>query len=187
MKKVIAAILLLSLLTALNGCGGGYAENTWFSEKKLEGCLVPQLPAPEGRKYVRSNDEDIYLFQNNLEFETYLQTVYTYLSSENFLYFGTRGEQINTLAGALTSYYFQSAETLDAFYVDDGYRFVFSDGSKDESGDVIFYVLLIFRTDTHTLEYGSKELTYNTKICLRKNSETALNGFYQLKNAENEK
>ena len=181
MKRwIILSLCMFLLLPCLTGCFGQYKENTWYSQEKLRECLVPGLPAPENRNYVCRNDVDIYVFQNSSEQDAYVQRVYSYLLSRGFAYFGTRGQQIDTLAGALTSYEWMPAEELSDFYVDGAYRFIFSDGGLDEYGKVRFYTLVIDSFEAQVLEYGRKKMTYNVQICLRADSETALNGFYQL-------
>ena len=181
MKKIIALFLMAVLcLCGLTSCGNAYRENTWFSEEKLADCIVDDLPTIE-KDYVKCNDEDIYAELTDSEFNTYAESVYDYLCSEEYKYLGTRGEQKNTLAGAFTTYYFEPADKLDDFFIEGDYIFVFSDGAVDENGEVEFNILILYSESKNTLEYGSKEFTYNTKISLRQGSEAPLGGFYVLK------
>ena len=187
MKRSIGfSLCLCLLLTCLTGCSGRYQENVWYSQQRQEECLVPELPAPKNRSYVNDRDADIYCFMNSSEFSGYVETIYDYLQSKNFAYFGTRGAMVNTLAGAFTTYEFQPAgESLEDFFVDGVYRFVYSDGSVDADGVMIFYILLIIPCEQTTLEYGFEEAEYNTKICLCVGSETAINNRYVLPETEN--
>lgn len=181
MKKLLALCLTVVLcLCCLASCGSAHEENEWFSEEKLTNCLVGDLPTIE-KDYVNHNDEDIYVSFTDSEFKAYVKSVYDYLCSQEYKYLGTRGEQKNTLAGAFTTYYFESATELESFWNEGDYIFVFSDGSTDENGDVEFIVLVIYEVSTNTLEYGNKKFTYNTQISLRRGSEAPLSGFYVLK------
>ena len=178
MKKVFALCLAAVLcLCYLASCGSAHKENTWFSEEKLTQCLVGDLPTIT-KDYVNHNDEDIYVSFTSKEREAYVVEVFEYLKSQNFKYFGTRGEQVGTLAGTLTTYYFESATELSEFYVSGSYKFVYSDGSLDEDGELIFCIISIYDYETKTLEYGTKNFSYNTLITLDYKSEAPLSGFY---------
>ena len=187
MKKILALCLTVVLcLFCLASCGSAHEENEWFSEEKLNNCLVGDLPTIE-KEYVNHNDEDIYVSFTDSEFKAYVKSVYDYLCSQEYKYLGTRGEQKNTLAGAFTTYYFEPATELESFRVLEGdYVFVFSDVSTDENGDVEFIILVIYDVSANTLEYGNKKFTYNTQISLRRGSEAPLSGFYVLKEEEQE-
>ena len=181
MKKILFGLLATCLcLCCLASCSSAHKENTWLSEEKLTECLVGDLPIV-AKDYVNHNDEDIYVSFTSKECESYVADVFEYLKSQNFEYFGTRGEQKDTLAGALTTYYFEPATELSEFYVDGAYRFVYSDGTLDENGETIFCIILIYDYETKNLEYGTKDFSYNTVIKLRYKSEAPLGGSYVLK------
>ena len=181
MKKLIALCLFVSLcLCCFASCNSVYQENTWFAEGKLADCLISDLPKIT-KESVNHNDENVYVSFTDDEFKAYVESVYDYLRSQEFKYFGTRGEQANTLAGVFTTYYFEPATELESFWNEGDYIFVFSDGSTDENGDVEFMILVIYDVSTNTLEYENKKFTYNTQICLRRGSEAPLSGFYVLK------
>lgn len=181
MKKLLMLILTVVLcLCCLTSCSGAHKENTWFSEEKLTNCLVADLPTIT-KDYINHNDEDIYVSFTDSEFESYVKAVYNYLCLQEYEYLGTRGDQKTTLAGTLTTYYFQSADELSSFLIDGDYIFVFSDGAVDEYGDVEFNVLICYNVSTSTLEYGNKKFAYNTMISLRRGSEAPMGGFYVLK------
>ena len=180
MKKLLALCLTIVLcLCCLASCGSAHKENKWFSEEKLTQCLVGDLPTIT-KDYVNHNDEDIYVSFTSKEREAYVVEVFEYLKSQNFKYFGTRGEQVGTLAGTLTTYYFEPATELSEFNVDSAYRFVYSDGTFDEDGKLIFCIISIYDYETKTLEYGTKDFSYNTLITLDYKSEAPLSGFYVL-------
>lgn len=181
MKKLFALCLTAVLcLCCLASCGSAHKENKWFSEEKLTQCLVGELPTIE-KEYVNHNDEDIYVSFTESEFEAYAKSVYDYLLSRNYEYLGTRGEQVGTLAGTLTTYYFEPATELSEFYVSGSYKFVYSDGSLDEDGELIFCIISLYDYETKNLEYGTKNFSYNTLITLDYKSEAPLSGFYVLK------
>ena len=180
MKKLVALCLTVVLcLCCLTSCGSAHKENKWFSEKKLTECLVGDLPKIE-KDYVNHNDEDIYVSFTNKEREAYVAEVFEYLKSQNFKYLGTRGEQVGTLAGTLTTYYFEPATELSEFYVSGSYKFVYSDGTLDDDGDLIFCIINIYDYEAKNLEYGTKKFAYNTLITLNYKSEAPLSGFYVL-------
>ena len=180
MKKLLVLCLTVVLcLCCLASCGSTHKENKWFSEEKLTECLVGDLPKIE-KDYVNHNGEDIYVSFTDSEFEAYAKLVYDYLLSQEYKYLGTRGEQVGTLAGTLTTYYFEPATELSEFYVSGSYKFVYSDGTLDEDGDLIFCIISIYDYETKTLEYGTKNFSYNTLITLDYKSEAPLSGFYVL-------
>ena len=180
MKKSLN-MLLCSLLCIilLASCSSAHKENTWFSEDKLTECLVGDLPTIE-KNYVNSGGEDIYVSFTSKEREAYVAEVFEYLKSQDFKYLGTRGEQASTLAGSFTTYYFKPATELSEFYVSGSYKFVYSDGSLDEDGKLIFCIISLYDYETKNLEYGTKDFSYNTLITIRYKSEAPLSGFYVL-------
>ena len=181
MKKLLALCLTVVLcLCCLASCGSAHEENTWFSEEKLTECLVADLPTIE-KDYVNHSDQQIYVKFTDDEFEAYAKSVYDYLCFQEYKYLGTRGEQKDTLAGVFTTYYFEPANELSEFYVDGAYRFVYSDGTLDENGNPIFCIVRIYDCEARALEYGKKSFTYNTVISLCYQTESALSGFYVLK------
>lgn len=181
MKKLLALCLAAVLcLCCLASCSSAHKENTWFSEEKLTECLVSDLPAIT-KDYVNYNDEDIYVSFTTVEYESYITEIYEYLKSQSFEYWGTQGAQSSTLAGTFTTYYFEHATELSEFYVDGAYRFVYSDGTLDDSGKPIFCIIAIYEYGAKNLEYGTKDFAYNTSITLRYKSDAPLSGRYVLK------
>ena len=186
MKKLLVLILTVVLcLCCLASCGSAHKENTWFSEEKLTECLVGDFPTIT-KDYVKHNDEDIYVSFTNKEREAYVAEVFEYLKSQNFKYLGTRGEQVSTLAGTFTTYYFKPATELSEFYVGSSYKFVYSDGTLDEDGDLVFCIINIYDYEAKNLEYGTNNFAYNTLITLRYKSEAPLSGRYALNDEEHE-
>ena len=185
MKRIIAcALTLILLICALTSCGATYEKNVWFSEEKLEECLVVGLPGIT-RSIVKCDDQDVYVSMPDAELKAYIGSVYEFLKAQEFMYLGTRGEQAFSFKGLFTQYYFKPVEDLDDFWVNGDWIFVYSDGSVDEDGDVIFCILTIYDYGKRTLTYGrNKEFSYNVKISLRRQSEAPLSGGYVLENNE---
>ena len=180
MKKLLVLCLTVVLcLCCLASCGSAHKENTWFSEEKLTNCLVGDLPKIE-KDYVNSGGEDIYVSFTSKEREAYVAEVFEYLKSQNFKYFGTRGEVKSTLAGGFSTYYLKPATELSEFRVSSSYKFVYSDGTLDEYGVPLFCILTIYDCESKNLEYGTKIFAYNTLITLRYKSEASINGRYAL-------
>jgi hypothetical protein len=185
MKRIIAcALVLILLICALTSCGASYEENVWFSEEKLEERLVVGLPGIT-RSIIKCDDQDVYVSMPDAELKAYIEGVYEFLKAQDFMYLGTRGEQAFSFKGLFTQYYFKPVEDLDDFWVNGDWIFVYSDGSVDEDGDVIFCILTIYDYGKSTLTYGrNKEFTYNVKISLRRQSEAPLSGGYVLETNE---
>lgn len=176
MVKKLSLFLVLCLLFTLAGCGADYQEDVWYSEEKRTECLVPDLPKPD-TGILNQSDWRVYTNLTNAKFEDYVQSVYDYLKAQNFEYLGTRGHQRNTLAGAFTSYYYQPAETLEQHCQNGDYYFIYSAGTTDEGGSLIFWCLNIYRGSTYT-DYDGKRFNYNTQLLLRKGGEAPATGFY---------
>ncbi len=175
MKKYIALFIVLSLMFCLTGCVH-CKEDIWYTEEKLSECLVPDLPKLEV-SFLNQENWKIYANIKDAEFETYVQSVYDYLKSQNFAYLGTRGHQKSSLVGAFASYYFQPAETLEQHCQNGVYYFIYSDGSTDEGGQLIFWCLNIYQGSSYK-DYDGKRFNYNTLLLLRKGGEAPATGFY---------
>ncbi len=182
MKKIFAFILAITLFSlSLTSCEVNYTKNEWFSEDKLNECLIPGLPkTPEGKSFVISNDSELYISLTNVQYEEYVKTIYTYMKEQGFKYLGTRGMQKHSLAGAFATYFFEEATYLSQFAVNGGYKFVYSDGTLDENGEVLFSILTVDFCGKNTMNYGGEEFYYNTVISLCHGSEGAFTGFYVL-------
>lgn len=188
MKKLFNFIILISVLALLlSSCG--YKQNEWITEEKLSKCLIPDFPEIQDN-YVVKGDGDIYVKLSEEEYKAYVSQVYDYLKSKNFEYLGTRGELHSSLSGAFNTYYFKPADTLEDFYVDGAYRFVYSDGIIEELDDTFRFRILTINTiglnTTKTIEDDGIVFKYNTVIRLRYNSEYPLNGRYVLPDSDPE-
>ena len=184
MKKVFLLAIMLLFTFTLTSCDSLfsiYEKSEWYTDGKLSECEVPNLPEFESNIYLKENDDNIYVTMSYIEFNNYCEKVYDYLKSINLMYLGTRGELDTTLAGALTTYFFSSAETLEEFINDDGWvRFVYSTGQYDENGDVIFNIFALYNGFSNEIEYRNDTFVYNTRMYLKRGSESKLSGFYKL-------
>lgn len=185
-KKFILGFLLMVFSGFLISCSVSYDENVWFDDDLLETCIVPDLPKITNGDYLKENN-DIYFNMSIEEKLEYVNTVYSYLKTQNFKYFGTRGEEHSSLVGALTSYYFKpGTELIDFTFnrVETGkggstYIFVYSNGEK-EDGMTIFNIIIIGIDIDVNIEYGNKEFVSNGYISVNKGYENTLNGQYFL-------
>ena len=182
-KKLLSiGLTFLLCFTAFTACNL-YKENLWFSEEKLQKCLVSDLPKLNSDKYVRYNDNDVYAKLTEEEFHSYANEIYEYLLESNFVYLGTRGETKGTLNGAFPVYYFEPASELSEFLDGREYCFVYSDGNiTNGNGDLTFCIIMLTQySSTKTIEYDKyKTFDYNSLISLRFNSEEPLGGRYEL-------
>ena len=184
MKKYLVFIFTLLFTFVLTSCDlNKYYENTWFSNESLQKCIVDELPEIKDTDYVNVNDQEIYMNLAEDEYEDYVETVYEYLKTQDYRYLGTRGEQNNTLAGVMTTYFFKEANSLEEFrdkYHEADYRFVYSDGTKEETYGTVFNIIFFDRSENGILKYKNKSFNYNTRMRLRHRSETALSYLYVL-------
>ena len=185
MKKNNVILLMMIILIITVSCDvNKYKENSWYSNEKLQECLVKELPKIQNVDFVNKNGEDIYFYMNESEFNLYINKIYNYLKSQNFKYLGTKGDTKESLAGMLSTYYFKEADLLEDFksskYDGSDYIFVYSDGTED-SGEVVFNIIKFYIDDNSILEYKNKEFKYNTQMMLRHYSEYPLGGIPVLK------
>ncbi len=176
MHKRLALLLLFCIFVSLAGCAD-YKEDVWYAEETLSQCLVPDLPRTSPTLLNQDNWR-VYDSLTDAEFDAYVQSVYDYLKAQNFQYLGTRGHYKSSLSIAFMSYYYQPAETLEQHCQNGDYYFVYSDGSTDEGGSLIFWFLGIYRTTDASQSYDGKTYKYNTELVLRKGSEAPATGFY---------
>lgn len=171
MKKYVIALLAI-LLICLAVCSCTYRENVWFDDEVLEKCLVPELPELDA-PYASQDGEDVYAQLTGSERENYAQEVYEYLKSRNFKCLGARGEHYASPLNATFSYGIQIGRELSDFCSDGIYKFIFSDGTCDEDGNMIFSILTIAPTaqGKQALGKGFEKFYYNTIISLRRSDD----------------
>ena len=179
MKKILASFMAAVLfLYCFASCSLTHRKNKWFSNDILEECLVPDMPKLTG-EYLNKGGDEIYTNLSVNSFDAYIAELYEYLLSRNFKHIGTRGDLVASFSG---TFYLKSADELSDYSNNDScYRFVYTDGnSRDNDGNIVFYIIKIQSTGAHTLEYGNKTFKYNTVISLHAGSESALGGKYVL-------
>ena len=178
MKKLIACTLtIVFTLLCLVGCTNPYLPDTWYTEERLNTCLVPELPRVSG-SFVSHNDKTVYANLTDEEFDAYVSSVYAYLISQEFDHLGTRGEVKSSLAGALATYYFKEVETLDEFIINGKYIFVFANSNEDGSAPT-FNCIIILR-DEGTVGRKNNTFSYNTLISIYNEDTDILNCSYSI-------
>ena len=124
MKKfwISTALIVIALLScSLGACKLLKKPNeTFFSQSVLTKCGIPDLPQINYEKAAKKYNK-LYRYQTTEEdFNEYVATVYEYLRSLNFNYFGYRGKEIESLFGALPIYEFFIGTKLSDFkYTED--------------------------------------------------------------------
>lgn len=170
MKKIIF-ILVLTCLVGMSSCdlASSYEKNVWYSNETLEQCLVSNLPEIISNDYYKKDNNSIYFNATNEEVRYYAKSVYEYLESKHFKYLGTRGEQKDSLAGVLASYYFRDVDSFGECYTQiysKQYIFVYSNDNDDSDG-IVFNEIIISSIDSKVLKYDRKDVYYDAEINLK--------------------
>ena len=184
MKKIIINVIMIICILVLTSCDNAkYEKNVWFSNEKLEQWEISNLPEITCSDYYYNNKDWVYFNVSGQELHDYANVVFEYLQSQNFEYFGTRGSQKASLAGAFTSYYFNEIESFEdcrtKSYGKD-YIFVYSDGLVDENGQMIFNEIIIADFDNQVIKYDGKDIYCNAKIQIK------YDAYYYLEECEDE-
>lgn len=90
MKKHIflVAAILLSVLQLSACVGWGFERNEFFTEATLRENLIPEMPQPIYRYAKKLNEHSFEWTMYDERFDAYLTSVYEYLQSCDFTYFG---------------------------------------------------------------------------------------------------
>ena len=183
MKKVFINVIMIICILVLTSCNNTkYEKNVWFSNEKLEQAEISNLPAVTCSDYYNNSDW-VYFNVSGQELRDYASVVFEYLKSQNFEYFGTRGNQKSTLAGAFSSYYFKEIESFDDCHTQSygkDYIFVYSNGQVDENGQMTFNEIIIADFDNQAISYGGKDIYCNAKIQIK------YDAYYYLEECEDE-
>lgn len=164
-RKFFLFFLILILIFLYVICNPTkYEMNKWFSNNKLSSLEIEGLPEISNSDYLIKNDKLIYLKLNYNDFNSYASDILLYLKTQNFEYIGTIGEQYGSLAGILTTYYFEEANVLEDFYLNGKYIFIYSGKNKKENGETPFMKLELKQVDDAFIKYKGKEFHYNTII-----------------------
>lgn len=184
MKKVFINVIMIICILVLTSCNNTkYEKNVWFSNEKLEQAEISNLPTVTCSDYYYNNSDWVYFNVSGQELRDYASVVFEYLKSQNFEYFGTRGNQKSTLAGAFSSYYFKEIESFDDCHTQSygkDYIFVYSNGQVDENGQMTFNEIIIADFDNQAISYGGKDIYCNAKIQIK------YDAYYYLEECEDE-
>ena len=181
MKKILAIILVLCTFTCcLASCNKNddtvtYEKNTWFKAEDLELYMLEDLPAISGTDYLRGS-KTVFAKMSDEQFDSYANEVFEHLKGQEFKHLGTRGEYVNNLI-ATYCYNFKAVVTLEDCIVNEytpfeheyemTYIFVYSDGTVDKDGNILYNVMRIDKDkEDGTVKNGDEDFKCNVKITL---------------------
>ena len=179
MKKILAIILVLCTFTCcLASCNKNedtvtYEKNTWFKAEDLELYMLEDLPAISGTDYLRGS-KTVFAKMSDEQFDSYANEVFEHLKGQEFKYLGTRGEWVNSFL-AYHVYRIKAVDTLEECVLEEyddslnelTYLFVYSDGTVDEDGNVIFNIIRIEKSkEEGTVKNGDEVFKCNMKITI---------------------
>ena len=177
MKKILAIILVLCTFTCcLASCNKNedavtYEKNTWFKAEDLELYMLEDLPAISGTDYLRGS-KTVFAKMSDEQFDSYANEVFEHLKGQEFKYLGTRGECVNSFL-AYHVYRIKAVDTLEECVLEEyddrlnelTYLFVYSDGTVDEDGNVIFNIIRIEKSkEDGTVKNVDENFKCNVKI-----------------------
>ena len=177
MKKILAIILVLcTFICCLASCNKNedtvtYEKNTWFTAEDLELYMLENLPAIGGTDYLRGS-KTVFAKMSDEQFDSYANEVFEYLKGQEFKHLGTRGECVNSFL-ATSCYNLKSVDALEDCILEEyddslnelTYLFVYSDGTVDEDGNVIFNIIRIEKSkEEDTVKNGDEAFKCNVKI-----------------------
>ena len=164
-KKIFVFALSAALLFSgtLCGCSRLYpwktkpSKDAFFAQNVLDNARVPDLPRIVCEAGVKEYGK-IYHFRSTEEdYKNYLETVYQYLGSRGFEYFGYKGEEVSSFFGAMPQYELLADRGQLSDYqtgYEGGYVFVWGD-AIDEDGDLLGGERIEIRyTDTYFTFHG---------------------------------
>ena len=179
MKKILAIILVLcTFVSYLASCNKNedtvtYEKNTWFTAEDLELYMLENLPAIGGTDYLRGS-KTVFAKMSDEQFDSYANEVFEYLKGQKFKHLGTRGECVNSFL-AYHVYRIKAVDTLEECVLEEyddslnelTYLFVYSDGTVDEDGNVIFNIIRIEKSkEEGTVKNGDEVFKCNMKITI---------------------
>ena len=179
MKKILAIILVLcTFVCCLASCNKNedtvtYEKNTWFTAEDLELYMLEDLPEISEVEYIRGS-KTVFAKMSDEQFDSYANEVFEYLKGQEFKHLGTRGECVNSFL-ATSCYNLKSVDALEDCILEEyddslnelTYLFVYSDGTVDEDGNVIFNIIRIEKSkEEGTVKNGDEDFKCNMKITL---------------------
>ena len=179
MKKILAIIIVLcTFVCCLASCNKNedtviYEKNTWFTAEALELYMLEDLPEISEVEYIRGS-KTVFAKMSDEQFDSYANEVFEYLKGQEFKYLGTRGEYVNNLI-ANYCYNFKSVDVLEdcivnkytpfEFEYELTYIFVYSDGTVDKDGNVVYNVVRIDKEQEDvTVKNGDEDFKCNVEI-----------------------
>ena len=179
MKKILAIILVLCTFTCcLASCNKNedtviYEKNTWFTAEALELYMLEDLPEISEVEYIRGSTT-VFAKMSDEQLDNYANEVFEYLKGQEFKHLGTRGECVNSFL-TISCYNFKSVDALEDCILEEyddslnelTYLFVYSDGTVDEDGNVIFNIIRIEKfKEEDTVKNGDEVFKCNMKITI---------------------
>ena len=177
MKKIFAIILVLcTFVCCFASCNKNedtviYEKNTWFTAEALELYMLEDLPEISEVEYIRGS-KTVFAKMSDEQFDSYANEVFEYLKGQEFKHLGTRGECVNSFL-TISCYNFKSVDALEDCILEEyddslnelTYLFVYSDGTVDEDGNVIFNIIRIEKSkEEGTVKNGDEAFKCNVKI-----------------------
>ena len=177
MKKILVIILVLCTFTCcLASCNKNedtviYEKNTWFTAEALELYMLEDLPEISEVEYIRGS-KTVFAKMSDEQFDSYANEVFEYLKGQEFKHLGTRGECVNSFL-AYHVYRIKAVDTLEECVLEEyddslnelTYLFVYSDGTVDEDGNVIFNIIRIEKSkEEGTVKNGDEAFKCNVTI-----------------------
>ena len=179
MKKILVIILVLCTFTCcLASCNKNedtviFEKNTWFTAEVLELHMLEDLPEISEVEYIRGS-KTVFAKMSDEQFDSYANEVFEYLKGQEFKHLGTRGECVNSFL-TISCYNFKSVDALEDCILEEyddslnelTYLFVYSDGTVDGDGNVIFNIIRIEKSkEEGTVKNGDEDFKCNVKITL---------------------
>ena len=148
MRKRISIFALLAVLlfsVTLSGCSRLYpwktkpSKDAFFAQEVLDNACVPDLPRIACEAGVKKYGKVYHFRTTEEDYRNYLQTVYEYLGSRGFAYFGYEGEVISSFFGGMPQYELLADRgQLSDYQTGYGGSYIFVWGNKtDERGELI--------------------------------------------------
>ena len=177
MKKILAIILVLcTFVCCLASCNKNedtiiFEKNTWFTAEDLELYMLEDLPEISEAEYIRGSTT-VFAKMSDEQFDSYSNEVFEYLKGQEFKHLGTRGECVNSFL-TISCYNLKSVDALGDCILEEyddslnelTYLFVYSDGTVNEDGNVIFNIIRIKKfKEEGTVKNGDEAFKCNVKI-----------------------
>ncbi|MCH5180283.1 MAG: hypothetical protein J1F32_03650 [Erysipelotrichales bacterium] len=168
----ILSFLVIVMSLILSSCGNN--SKYFFSKSVLEDNLVPDLPRINSTKVEKENSKTYRFHTTEEEFTDYVSSVYEYLCSLNFKYFGYRGDELLNFFGGAPVYEFHYGSELADFKLtnnkghelDNSYLFVWSNELDTKTNNLSpkYYLQMSYFANRDTNVY----IDLNYVICAYK-------------------